>query len=286
MNAEQFWLLVLVVVIAAGIALLVRKLSRRGLDPGGVADWARRGVAGVRGMPSLDVLPRLLVDQAVRQARPLPAGRHMPTVYHLRCGVEMYAAVHPYWAEVVDSFVAGAAEFAYRNRWRFDERHPTLELDESLPPTSYRFDCEFDDTGRSPVGGRKVTDLFDGGAANRVNGSRMPHNSGWVVMLPGERPFPVPVDGSLTVGAAGECDIIVTNRYVSGVHVTLSAEGPDLVVVDGDGRQSRSRNGTRVNGHAVRSVRLGDGDADTEVCLGPEVKLTIVRAGAQTGTRP
>jgi hypothetical protein len=80
--------------------------------------------------------------------------------------------------------------------------------------------------------------------------------------------------------------LVIDNHYVSGVQVSLSAEGTDLVVTDGDGRDWRSRNGTRVNGHVGRTMQLTADATDTTLGLGPEITVTIARADVPIGTQP
>src|SRR5262245_2828920 len=66
----------------------------------------------------------------------------------------------------------------------------------------------------------------------------------------GERVFlahPVPASGSLTIGRAEDCDIVVNEHSVSRVHATLHF-GESIVIED-----AGSSNGTRVSGVDLRA---------------------------------
>jgi hypothetical protein len=62
-------------------------------------------------------------------------------------------------------------------------------------------------------------------------------------------------DGPLLVGRDPECDLLVDDAAVSGRHLHLRRSGENWTLTD-----LGSRNGTRVNGWRVSSVRLRRGD--------------------------
>jgi hypothetical protein len=62
-------------------------------------------------------------------------------------------------------------------------------------------------------------------------------------------------DKPVTVGRAGDCDVVLTDPTVSKHHIELRPRGGDVVLVD-----LGSTNGTRVNDLGVRERVLADGD--------------------------
>lgn len=76
------------------------------------------------------------------------------------------------------------------------------------------------------------------------------------VVAPGAAPREVALDGRpLAIGRAPDADVVIDDPLVSRRHATLAARGGRLVLVD-----LQSRNGTRVNGRAIREVVVGPGD--------------------------
>jgi pSer/pThr/pTyr-binding forkhead associated (FHA) protein len=64
------------------------------------------------------------------------------------------------------------------------------------------------------------------------------------------------VDGPLTIGRGVECDVVVPDTYISGLHARLSNDDGDLMIEDLD-----STNGTYVNQHLIKHrTRLERGD--------------------------
>lgn len=61
--------------------------------------------------------------------------------------------------------------------------------------------------------------------------------------------------GAATIGRSRQCDIVLADPNISRRHAELRREGSDYVIVDLD-----STNGVEVNGAAVRSRTLNDGD--------------------------
>jgi hypothetical protein len=62
-------------------------------------------------------------------------------------------------------------------------------------------------------------------------------------------------DDPVTLGRAGDCQVVLADPTVSKRHAELRREGTDVVIVD-----LGSTNGTKVNGTGVRERALADGD--------------------------
>jgi hypothetical protein len=77
----------------------------------------------------------------------------------------------------------------------------------------------------------------------------------------------------LTIGAAGENSLVVSDRRVSRTHAVLRLRGREVVLTD-----LRSRNGTEVNGRRIVTTTLNDGD---RIVLGGAVELIYRRAAPQ-----
>ena len=80
---------------------------------------------------------------------------------------------------------------------------------------------------------------------------------GWVVVLNGElrgRDFRL-VDGKNTLGTAADCDVVLTDPYLSSHHAVIRHENGEFTLVDLD-----STNGTYVNERRVSREDLIDND--------------------------
>lgn len=80
---------------------------------------------------------------------------------------------------------------------------------------------------------------------------------GWVVVLNGElrgRDFRL-VDGKNTMGTAADCDVVLTDPYLSSHHTVIRHENGEFTLVDLD-----STNGTYVNERRVSREDLIDND--------------------------
>jgi hypothetical protein len=76
-------------------------------------------------------------------------------------------------------------------------------------------------------------------------GERAP-NQGRIHRIDGER---------ITVGAAGDCDIVIAEHHVSDRHASVRFKDREFTVTDLD-----STNGTFVNGERIGQQKLSDGD--------------------------
>jgi FHA domain-containing protein len=70
-------------------------------------------------------------------------------------------------------------------------------------------------------------------------------------------------DEPVTLGRAGDCQVVLADPTVSKHHAELRRDGADVVVVD-----LGSTNGTKVNGTGIRERTLADGD---EIRIGATV---------------
>src|SRR5207244_4991127 len=89
------------------------------------------------------------------------------------------------------------------------------------------------------------------------------------------RHFPV-TGAPVGIGRAPECELVLKDSRVSRRHARLQARGGVLVLTD-----LGSTNGTRVNGHRVTEVVLGEGD---RIAIGETV--LVVAASVESGARP
>ena len=80
---------------------------------------------------------------------------------------------------------------------------------------------------------------------------------GWIVVLTGElrgRDFRL-VDGKNTIGTAADCDVVLTDPYLSSRHAVIRPENGEFTMVDLD-----STNGTYVNERRCSREDLIDND--------------------------
>jgi hypothetical protein len=92
---------------------------------------------------------------------------------------------------------------------------------------------------------------------NQINAGTFQPCVGWVVVLNGElrgRDFRL-VDGKNTMGTAADCDVVLTDPYLSSHHSVIRHENGEYILVDLD-----STNGSYVNGKAVSRMDLIDND--------------------------
>jgi hypothetical protein len=275
MTPAQFWSIALVVIVVFIVFALVQRYRQTARGGTSVLAGGLRAVRSIvtrRGAVGIDVLHLDLVDQAIRAARRIPGGRHIPSEFHLRCGTDFYTELHPYAAEFEDSFRVELARTADGYGYRHEPPAVVVELDESLPPGSYAFDVGFPGLAQPPQRG-KVTDFFQRGPAGGA-GAQHP-TALWTVVPPDNRPRSIRADKPFTIGADSACDLVLTDQYVSGVHVTLTARGTELLVQDGNGNGKRSRNHTVVNGHEIASMTLRPQADPAVLRLGPNITLRL-----------
>jgi len=296
MNATQFWTIALVVGLLVGVVVAVRWLrpwvtaAGSGLRSRVVSTWDRMrdGVTAVRGV-NLEVWPDVLVEQAVRKARPVPGGRVLPLRYQIRCGAELYHEASPHVEGINSAFVELLRKVAEDSGWVWRKPRVDIELDETVHPRGYRVDMIF--PGGSPGAPKSRTTLFDpepevqtpAPAAPAAPRERLASN--WVLRLPDGRRHVVPLDTTVTIGSEVGCDVVLASKYVSRVNTTVTAQGPDLVVRDGNPRRDlRSTNGTLVNGHRVSVFTLTPDVSEVTVVLGGQITIEIVRRAHEPRT--
>lgn len=78
---------------------------------------------------------------------------------------------------------------------------------------------------------------------------------GWLVWLEGGHVRAHPVHGWLRIGRAGDCELVVEDRFVSAHHCEVRGCGGDLRVFD-----LGSKNGLYVNERRVFDQLLADND--------------------------
>lgn len=103
-------------------------------------------------------------------------------------------------------------------------------------------------------GGAERTVAID---LNSINRSTFKPVVGWVVVLNGElrgRDFRL-VDGKNTMGTAADCDVVLTDPYLSSKHTVIRHENGVFTVTDLD-----STNGTFVNDRRVSRYDIIDND--------------------------
>jgi hypothetical protein len=105
------------------------------------------------------------------------------------------------------------------------------------------------DPSLGPGAFRLVGQLVEGGATSGV-------------VLPDDTRFDIG-DDPVTVGRAGDCDLMLHDPTISKHHIELRRQGSDVVLID-----LGSTNGTRVNDVGIRERVLADGD---EIRLGATV---------------
>ncbi|MBI5610153.1 MAG: FHA domain-containing protein [Deltaproteobacteria bacterium] len=92
---------------------------------------------------------------------------------------------------------------------------------------------------------------------NDINRSTFKPVVGWVVVLSGElrgRDFRL-VDGKNTMGTAADCDVVLTDPYLSSKHSVIRHENGTFTVSDLD-----STNGTFVNDRRISRMDIIDND--------------------------
>lgn len=103
-------------------------------------------------------------------------------------------------------------------------------------------------------GGAEKTVAID---LNTINRSTFKPVVGWVVVLSGElrgRDFRL-VDGKNTMGTAADCDVVLTDPYLSSKHAVIRHENGTFTLSDLD-----STNGTFVNERRVTRYDIIDND--------------------------
>ncbi|MGH3916696.1 MAG: FhaA domain-containing protein [Pseudonocardiaceae bacterium] len=293
MNATQFWTITLVVGLLVGVVVAARRLgplviaAAGGLRSRVVSTWdtVRDGVTAVRGV-NLEAWPDVLVEQAIRKARPVPGGRVLPLRYRIRCGTELYHEASPHADRITSAFVESLRELAQDSGWEWRQPRMDIELDETVHPRNYRVDMIF--PGGSPSAPKSSTTLFDPEPEVPTPAPAAPRArraSNWMLRLPDGRRHVVPLDTTVTIGFDARCDVVLNSKYVSKVNTTVTTQGPDLVVRDGNPwNGDRSTNGTLVNGHRVSVFTLKPDVGEVTVVVGGQIAIEIVRRAHEATT--
>ncbi len=109
-------------------------------------------------------------------------------------------------------------------------------------------------SGGEEFGGAEKTVAID---LNAINRGTFKPVVGWVVILNGElrgRDFRL-VDGKNTMGTAADCDVVLTDPYLSSKHTVIRHENGTFTIVDMD-----STNGTYVNERKITKYDIIDND--------------------------
>lgn len=162
----------------------------------------------------------------------------------------------------------GALAFARSHHYAVVDR-PRVDLvsDSAVRVGEIRVDARFADperpaaaAGTAEPGGPADADGPDGGGPSRTMVFEVPRVDVPLARLRELRPNgsqrSVTLDGPmLTIGRAGDNDVVIEDSRVSRHHAQLQARRGALILTD-----LRSTNGSRVNGTRVDEVVLGEGD--------------------------
>lgn len=110
---------------------------------------------------------------------------------------------------------------------------------------------EYEDTGYEPAEATVAIDI------SQIQAQTFQPVVGWVVVLNGElrgRDFRL-VDGKNSIGTAADCDVVLTDPYLSSHHAAIRHENGEFTLVDLD-----STNGTYCNERRVSREDLIDND--------------------------
>jgi hypothetical protein len=177
--------------------------------------------------------------------------------------------------EVAAELASGALRFARAHGYALRERpRVTLHADAMLRPGETEVEAAV-----SPAPGAAEAD--DDAAESGTRVFEVPVVRAPDVVLdirePGRAPRRIPVSGApIRIGRAPECELVLKDSRVSRRHARLHARNGVLVLTD-----LGSTNGTRVNGHRVTELVLGEGD---RIEIG-DTKVVIEAAAAGTGAR-
>ena len=181
-----------------------------------------------------------------------PDGMLAPTRFTVEVGPADAASLAR--LTTLEEDLAGVAlAHARRRGYRIPER-PTVAVvgSPSLEPGDVRIAAGFADLRRAPIEPGAPPEQT---MVHRVP-PPVPPGTALRVATPGRPPRDVPIDGRpLTIGRAADAEVAVADPLVSRHHARLAARAGRLVLTD-----LGSRNGTRVNGEAIREAVVGPGD--------------------------
>lgn len=191
------------------------------------------------------------IERAMEGGRGADGQRDLvPDAFRVRLHPQDLAAL-PVPEDVAAELASGALTFARSHRYALRGR-PTVTLQPD--PTLQAGEVEVDPSVSSAAapdeqvgdGGTRVFEVPVIDAPAAVIEVREPGKSARRVSLTG---------APMRIGRAPECELVLKDSRVSRRHARLQARGGMLVLTD-----LGSTNGTRVNGHRVTEVVLGQGD--------------------------
>lgn len=177
--------------------------------------------------------------------------------------------------EVASELASGALSFARAHGYALRDRpRVTLQPDPTLRPGEAEVDAELSPVNE-PIDSAGQLDA--GTSVFEVPVVRAP-----VVVIevrePGRAARRIPLTGApIRIGRAPECELVLKDSKASRRHARLHARDGVLLLTD-----LGSTNGTRVNGHRITELVLGEGD---RIQIG-EASLVVEAAQAEAGARP
>lgn len=181
--------------------------------------------------------------------------------------------------EFASELASGALTFARAHAYALRDRpRVTLQQDPTLRAGEAEVDAEVSPLVERVVGAEPGADVVDAGTrVFEVPVVRAPEVV-IEVREPGRAARRIPLSGApIRIGRAPECELVLKDSRVSRRHARLHARDGVLVLTD-----LGSTNGTRVNGHRVTELVLGEGD---RIQIG-ETNLVVEAAPAGMGARP
>jgi hypothetical protein len=210
------------------------------------------------------------VERAMEASRGQAGGRDtVPDVFVVRLHPRDIDAIGSLDA-LADDLAGGALAFARGHGWTLADR-PRVSIHADPSVGRGEVAIEAMQTPLSRGDGSGIVD--DGGpTATRVYQAPLVQapSAALEVREPGRPARRVTLDGHrVVIGRGAECDLVLADGHVSRRHARLDARDRVLVLTD-----LGSTNGTRVNGHRITEVVLGDGDAielgETTLVVGHE----------------
>jgi len=231
-----------------------------------------------------------VVDGVFESAERTLTGRILPDTVVVSVDPETAGRIAPHWVRVHAELVTSLRELAEAEGYAWPGTRFELAADPRLGRRAVRLDLRYADrtvgladAGSPPLRrGRRSKERVrrddepvrpEDGARSDGEPTWQPTGAGgqpaWFLLRADGLSYRLPIDGSVTVGAARTCDVVLGSAAVSRVHARLTARASDLLVED-----LGSTNGTFVDGARVRGrqrVRR-----DTALRLGPEDTVRLV----------
>jgi pSer/pThr/pTyr-binding forkhead associated (FHA) protein len=214
------------------------------------------------------------IERAMEAGRGAEGQRGLvPDWFTVRLHPDDLAGLQP-GESVASELASGALSFARAHGYALRERpRVTLQPDTTLRPGEAEVDTVVSPVVEAPTG----ADLADSGT--RVFEVPVVRAPDIVIEVrePGRAARRIPMSGSpVRIGRAPECELVLKDSLVSRKHARLHARDGVVVLTD-----LGSTNGTRVNGHRVTELVLGEGD---RIQIG-ETSLVVEAAPAGMGAR-